>query len=564
MAEVPQSTTLETRRHQMFPVLEPAEIDRLRRYGEPRAFADGERLVAAGEASAAMYVILKGETVATLYDGLINREPFVTVGPGGFTGELAQLSGRPALVDVHAQGKVETLAIPSQRIRDLLVEEAEIGERMMRALILRRVGLIESGVGPIIIGRADNADVVRLEGFLTRNGHPHLRLDDTDECSQYLVSRFGIDLRDLPVVLCPGGQLLRNPSENELARCIGMVGTIDSSKLFDVAIVGAGPAGLAAAVYAASEGLCVLALDCRAFGGQAGASSRIENYLGFPTGITGMALMGRAYSQALKFGVEVAIPDEATSLQPSRESNDAGYTLALANGERIKTRSVIIASGANYRRLDVGNLAEFEGSSVHYWASPIEGRLCKDQEVAIVGAGNSAGQAAVFLASQSAKVWLILRGYSLHASMSRYLIERIAALPNVEILAQTEVNALEGERGVLEAIRWRNRASGEETRRRIRHLFLFIGATPNTAWLADSGVVLDDKGFVSTGDQLGNGHASLETNLPGVFAIGDVRAGSIKRVAAAVGEGAQVVATLHGYLAKAAEAQPALASVGRA
>ena len=563
MAEAPQLTTLETRRHQMFPVLEPAEIERLRRYAEPRAFADGEVLIKAGETASAMYIILKGEVVATLYDGLINREPFVTVGPGGFTGELAQLSGRPALVDIHAQGEVEALAIPSPRVRDLLVEEAEIGEKMMRALILRRVGLIESGVGPIIIGRADNADVVRLEGFLTRNGHPHLRVDDTDECGQYLIERFGVDPQDLPIVLCPGGQLLRNPSENDLARCIGMVGTIDSSKLFDVTIVGAGPAGLAAAVYAASEGLCVLALDCRAFGGQAGASSRIENYLGFPTGITGLALMGRAYSQALKFGVEVAIPDEAINLHPSREASDTGYTLALANGERINTRAVIIATGANYRRLDVENLAAFEGSSVHYWASPVEGRLCKDQEVAIVGAGNSAGQAAVYLASQSAKVWLILRGYSLHASMSRYLIERIAGLPNVEVLAQTEVIGLEGERGVLEAIRWRHRATGEEARRRIRHLFLFIGAEPNTAWLSEAGVTLDDKGFVCTGGDLGNGDGSLETNLPGVYAIGDVRAGSIKRVAAAVGEGAQVVATLHRFLAKADEEQSRLADARR-
>ena len=368
-------------------------------------------------------------------------------------------------------------------------------------------------------------------------------LDETDECGRAIIERFNVDPRELPIVLCPGGQMLRNPSENELARCIGMVGTIDSSKFFDVAIVGAGPAGLAAAVYAASEGLCVLALDCRAFGGQAGASSRIENYLGFPTGITGRALMGRAFSQALKFGVEVAIPDEVVGLEPTRDTNEGGYTLALANGERIKSRAVIIASGANYRRLSVDNLAAFEGSSVHYWATPVEGRLCKDQEVVIVGAGNSAGQAAVYLASQSAKVWLILRGYSLHASMSRYLIERIAALPNVEVLAQTEVTALEGERGALEAIRWRQRPTGEETRRLIRHLFLFIGAEPNTAWLGETGVTLDDKGFVCTGADLSNGNASLETNLPGVFAIGDVRAGSIKRVAAAVGEGAQVVAT---------------------
>jgi thioredoxin reductase (NADPH) len=552
MPDMPKSTTFETRRHQMFPVLQPAEIDRLRRFAEPRSFAKRDLLVRAGEANTAMFVILKGEVVATLHDGLIEREPFVTIGPGAFTGELAQLSGRPALVDVRAEGDVETLAIPSPRIRDVLVEEAELGERIMRALILRRVGLIESGVGPVIIGPANNADVVRLEGFLSRNGHPHQRLNETDSCGRSLMRRFDVESHELPIVLCPNGQLLRNPSENELARCIGMVGTIDSNKLFDVAIVGAGPAGLAAAVYAASEGLCVLALDCRAFGGQAGASARIENYLGFPTGITGIALMGRAYSQALKFGVEVAIPDETVSLKRAA-SKTAGYTLALANGEHVTARAVIIASGANYRRLAVENLAAFEGSSVHYWASPIEGRLCKEQEVAIVGAGNSAGQAAVFLASHAAKVWLILRGYSLHASMSRYLIERIAALPNVQVVAQTEISALEGERGVLEAIRWRHRATGEETRRPVRHLFLFIGAQPNTAWLQDSGVILDDKGFVCTGPDLKNGRTALETSLPGVFAIGDVRAGSIKRVAAAVGEGAQVVATLHDFLARAEE-----------
>jgi thioredoxin reductase (NADPH) len=564
MAETQQSPTLETRRHQMFPVLSPVEIDRLRRYAEPRRFADGERLVSAGEVASAMYIILKGEVVAKQRDDIVKYDPFVTIGPGTFTGELAQLSGRPALVDLVAKGDAETLAIPSPRVRDLMIEEAEIGERMMRALILRRVGLIESGIGPVIVGPADNADVVRLEGFLTRNGHPHQRLDETDECGQAIIERYNVDPHELPIVLCPGGQMLRNPSENELARCIGMVASIDANKLFDVAIVGAGPAGLAAAVYAASEGLCVLTLDCRAFGGQAGASARIENYLGFPTGITGMALMGRAYSQALKFGVEVAIPDEVTNLRHTGGSNEAAYMLALANGEHIKARAVIIASGANYRRLGIDNLASFEGSSVHYWASPVEGRLCKDQEVAIVGAGNSAGQAAVYLASQSAKVWLILRGYSLHASMSRYLIERIAALPNVEVLAQTEITALEGERGVLEAIRWRNRATDEETRRRIRHLFLFIGAEPNTAWLAESGVELDDKGFVCTGAELRNGHAMLETSLPGVFAIGDVRAGSIKRVAAAVGEGAQVVAILHKFLAKVDEDETRSARSGRA
>ena len=380
------------------------------------------------------------------------------------------------------------------------MEEAELGERIMRALILRRVGLLETGVGgPVIVGRADHGDVVRLEGFLARNGHPHQRLDpETDPGANALLERFHIDPLQLPIVLCPGGQLLRNPSETELARCIGLLRRIDSAKVYDVAIVGGGPAGLAAAVYAASEGLAVLVLDSRAFGGQAGASARIENYLGFPTGIAGMALMARAHNQAEKFGAEMAIPDEVVSLTESM-SGDGRFLLGLSNGERVSTRAVIVASGARYRRLDVENLAAFEGSSVHYWASPVEARLCAAQEVALVGAGNSAGQATVYLASQVAKVWLLVRGPGLEASMSRYLIDRIAARPNVEVLTQTEVSALEGHGGVLEAIRWRQRASGREVRQPIRHLFLFIGAEPNTEWLSQYGVALDDKGFVRTG-----------------------------------------------------------------
>src|SRR5437667_386372 len=318
------------------------------------------------------------------------------------------------------------------------------------------------------------------------------------------------------------------------------------------ASVSSRPAGLAAAVYAASEGLSVIVLDRRAFGGQAGASARIENYMGFPTGITGMALMARAYNQAEKFGAEMAIPDEVVRLRCRPAGEDARFELGLANDERVSARAVVIASGARYRRLDVPNLAEFEGSSVHYWASPLEGKLCAGQEVALVGAGNSAGQAVVYLASQVAKVWLLVRGRSLDASMSRYLVDRLAALPNIEVLVQTEVTALEGRGGMLETVRWRHLPSGEQTRRPIRHLFLFIGADPNTAWLSQSDVALDDKGFVRTGADLGNGHRALETSRPGVFAIGDVRAGSVKRVAAAVGEGAQVVATLHAFLAKAA------------
>lgn len=557
---------IETRRDQMFPTLAPAEIDRLRRFGELRSFRAGESLVRTGEVGLGMFVILAGEVAIEQRGELATpRSPIVVHGPGSFLGELAQLSGRPSLVDGIARSALEALVIPSQRLRSLLVEEAELGERIMRALILRRVGLIETGAGgPVIVGRAENSDVLRLEGFLTRNGHPHQRLDpETDAGAKALLERFQVDPLQLPIVLCPGGEMLRNPSESELARCIGLLRAIDSAKVYDAVIVGAGPAGLAAAVYAASEGLSVLVLDCRAFGGQAGASARIENYLGFPTGISGMALMARAYNQAQKFGAEMAIPDEVVRLECHPARGDARFQLVLSNDERVSARAVVIASGARYRRLDVADLGAFEGSSVHYWASPLEGRLCAGQEVALVGAGNSAGQGAVYLASQVAKVWLLVRGPSLEASMSRYLVDRIAALRNVEVLLQTEITALEGKDVALEAIRWRRRPSGEEVRRPIRHLFLFIGADPNTAWLSEGDVALDGKGFVRTGPDVEGGRRPLETSRPGVFAIGDVRCGSVKRVAAAVGEGAQVVAALHAFLAPAA-AQPAIvAASGR-
>jgi thioredoxin reductase (NADPH) len=361
-------------------------------------------------------------------------------------------------------------------------------------------------------------------------------------------------------VLCPTGEMLRNPGDDQLARCLGLVKPLDPDKIYDVVIVGAGPAGLAASVYAASEGLSVLVLDCRAFGGQAGASARIENYLGFPTGITGMALMGRAHSQAQKFGVDMAIPDEVVGLEARSAADGGRFLLTLANKERIRARAVVIATGAQYRRLDVDDLAAFESSSVHYWASPLEGRLCAGQEVALVGAGNSAGQAAVYLSSQAAKVWLIVRAPSLDLSMSRYLVDRITATPNIEVLSETTVAALEGRDGMLQAIRCRSHRSSEEVRRSIRHLFLFIGAEPHTAWLPASGVTLDNNGFVRTG---ANVHRPLETILPGVFAIGDVRSGSVKRVAAAVGEGAQVVAALHAYLAEAGDKPELSISTGR-
>jgi thioredoxin reductase (NADPH) len=467
-------------------------------------------------------------------------------------GELAQLANRPALVDAYAREPVEALIIPQERLQALLIAEADLGERIMRAMILRRVGLLETGAGgPVIVGRAEDGNVLRLEGFLRRNAHPLLRLDpENDVEARALIERFNIHSGQLPIVLCPGGQLLRNPGEVELAQCIGLVAPIDPNRTFDVAVIGARPAGLATAVYAGSEGLSVLVLDCRSFGGQAGASARIENYLGFPTGISGMALMARAYNQAQKFGVQLAIPDEAISLSAESVSKEDRFALRLANGEQAVARSVVIASGARYRRLALPHMDEIEASSIHYWASPLEAKLCAEQEVALVGAGNSAGQAVVYLASRVAKVWLLVRGASLAASMSSYLVDRIRGLANVEVVLNAEVSGLEGKAGILEAIRWRLRSSGEEVLHPIRHLFLFIGADPNTAWLKGSGVTLDPKGFVLTGADTGIDRKPLETSRRGVFAIGDVRSGSVKRVAAAVGEGAQVVATLHGVLAK--------------
>jgi thioredoxin reductase (NADPH) len=542
----PPRSVADTRSDQMFPRFDAAEIDRMRRFGEVRHFDVDEEVAHVGEVGLGICVVLAGAVEITRRDQSGRPEPVVTHLPGAFMGELAQLSGRPALVDAHAKKPLDVLVVAPERLRALLVAEAELGERIMRALILRRVWMLETGaVGPVIIGPADNRDVLRLAGFLRRNGHPHAQLDPASDAeAKALMERFHIDAGELPIVLCAGELLLRNPSEGELARCIGLVRPLDPARVHDVVVVGAGPAGLATAVYAASEGLSVLVLDCRSFGGQAGASARIENYLGFPTGITGMALMARAYNQAQKFGTEIAIPAEAAVLEIEGGDGAPAFTLRLGDDQRVRARAVVIASGARYRRLAVENIAAFEGASVHFWASPLEARLCGGQEVALVGAGNSAGQATVYLASRAAKVWMLVRGPSLAASMSRYLVERIEGLANVEVLTRTEISGLEGKDGVLEAVRWRR--DGTEVRRPIRHLFNFIGADPNTDWLAGSGIALDPKGFVVTG---ADGRRLLETSRPGIFAIGDVRSGSTKRVAAAVGEGAQVVATLHAYLA---------------
>jgi thioredoxin reductase (NADPH) len=549
------------RHEQTFPALTPQEIARMRRFGEVRHYKDGETLFEAGKPGPGMFVILSGHVAITQRDGLGHVTPVIDQGPGQFLAEIGQLSGRVALVDGHAEGDVETLLIPPQQLRALLVAEADLGERIMRALILRRVSLIQAGVGgPVLIGPSNSVGVIRLQGFLTRNGYPHHLLDPiADHDAAELIARYSPSPTDWPLVVTVDGTVLRNPSESELARAMGMIRALAKDKVYDVAVVGSGPAGLSTAVYAASEGLSVAVCDARAFGGQAGASARIENYLGFPTGISGLALTARAFNQAQKFGAEIMIPVSVSALDCSRA--DGTFGLKIDDGEVLRARSIVVASGARYRRPDIANLADFEGRGVWYWASPIEARLCAEQEVVLVGAGNSAGQAAVFLSGHAKKVHMVIRGGGLGASMSRYLIERIEATANIDLEFNSEVVALEGtEEAMLGRVRWRSRLGGDENAADIRNLFLFVGADPATKWLEGCGVMVDRGGFVVTGAQCSKGEgqlaSALETSVPGVFAVGDVRSGSVKRVGGAIGEGAQVVAALHGFLGDTAK--PAL------
>ena len=549
--------SIDPRDEKMFPKFSAGDIDRLNRFGQVQRFAKGEPLFVTGEVAPGTFVLRTGRVRVTRRDPLGHLAPIVEQVPGDFTAELGQLSGRPALVDAHAVDDVEALLIPAENLRAVMIAEPELGDRIMRALILRRVALIEMGAGgPILIGPEASPDIVRLQGFLARNAYPAQVLDPAeDRDAAELVEKYAPDPREMPLAVCPKGTILKCPSEAELARALGMAHVDDPDRTFDVAVVGAGPAGLATAVYAASEGLSVVVFDGRAFGGQAGESARIENYLGFPTGVPGRMLAGRAYVQAQKFGAEMAIPVEVSSIDCSRTP----MTLERGDGARARAAAVVIACGARYRRLDVPNLRDFEGRGVWYWASPIEARLCRSEEVALVGGGNSAGQAAVFLRSQAAKIWLLVRGQSLAETMSQYLVDRIAAAENIEVLTNTEVVALSGSpEGQLERIRWRHGPSGKETERPMRHLFLFIGAAPATSWLEGS-VSLDAKGFVETGASApiqgaGAGGStpralSLQASAPGVFAVGDVRSGSVKRVGAAIGEGAAVVAQLHIHLA---------------
>jgi thioredoxin reductase (NADPH) len=549
---------IDTRGHQMFPVLDAAQIETAKRFasGGPHNFAPGETVYGVGERGAPAWLVLKGEIEIVRRDGLNHQAPIATLGAGQFTGEVGQLAGRSTLAAGRAgpQG-LTALPFDPPHVRALVVGTAEVGEIIMRAFILRRVGLLQEGsAGSVLIGRPSAPELVRLQGFLGRNGYPCTVLDAADEEGRAVVERLGIQPDELPLMVCPNGTVLKRPTDAEAGVCLGITPDLDPKTLYDVAVVGAGPAGLATAVYAASEGLSVLALDQRAFGGQAGASARIENYLGFPTGISGIALTGRAFNQAQKFGAEIAIPLQVVRLDCSAPGQP--MRLELTDGRVVRARTVVVASGARYRRPKIPNLATFEGAGISYWASPVEAKLCEGEEVALVGAGNSAGQAVVFLAPKVKHLHLIVRGKGLEASMSRYLIDRIAALPNVTLHAGSEVVALAGDAtNGLSSATFRDRSSGATHACDMRHLFLFIGAEPNAAWLKGC-VAVDKKGFIVTGgacphfaDAARRSALPLETSMPGVFAIGDVRAGSTKRVAAAVGEGAAVVAQIHGVLA---------------
>ncbi len=551
----PDPLTLTARIDQMFPTLTPAQVERIAVHGRRRAVRRGEVLFQAGDAVMPFFVVATGEIEIVRPAG--TDEALITIHKSGqFTGEVQMLFGRRALVLARVREPGEVIELDREHLLALVQTDSELGEIIMRAFILRRVELIAHGFGDVVlIGSTHCAGTLRVKEFLTRNGHPYSYVDlDRDADVQRLFDQFQISAADVPVVICRGEVVLRRPTNQQIAECLGFNATIDPTQLRDLVIVGAGPAGLAAAVYAASEGLDVLIIETSAPGGQAGSSSKIENYLGFPTGISGQALAARAYTQAQKFGAKVVIAQSATGLVYARKP----YIVEFGEGAEVPARTVIIATGAEYRKPQIDHLSHFEGIGVYYGATFMEAQLCAGEEVIVVGGGNSAGQAAVFLAQTARRVHVLVRSHGLAESMSRYLIRRIEDNPAIVLRTQTEIVALEGDNH-LEHVRWRDNQNGNRETRAIRHVFLMTGAVPATRWL-DGGVARDAKGFIKTGTDLSQEELSamqwplgrvphlLETSLPGVFAIGDVRAGSIKRVASAVGEGSIAIAFVHQVL----------------
>jgi len=543
------------RREQMFPRLSEEQLARLAGLGERRRFAGGTVLFEQGDTNRNLHVVLSGsvEVVRPVED---REEPIAVLLPGGFTGETNMLSGRRTLLRGRMREEGELLVMPPDAFRNLVRSDAELSEIFLRAFILRRVALIANAQGDtVLIGSSHSAGTLRIREFLTRNAQPHAYVDvEKDPAIQAMLDRFHLHVEDVPVLICRDHRVHKNPSNEEVADCLGLNAAIERGRLRDLAVIGAGPAGLAAAVYGASEGLDVLVLEADSPGGQAGSSSKIENYLGFPTGISGQALAGRAYMQAQKFGAEVAVARTAARLRCDRRP----YGVELADGTLEQARAVIIATGARYRKIEVPELPRFEGVGVYYGATAVEAQLCQGEEVIVVGGGNSAGQAAVFLANSVRHVHVIVRGKGLGDTMSRYLIQRIESSKNITLCPFTEIRALEGE-GRLERVQLVDSRKNETFTLPVRHAFLMTGASPNTGWL-DRCVALDDKGFVKTGPELGHedlagwplGRAPhlLETSRPGIFAVGDVRSSSVKRVASAVGEGSICVQLVHRVLAE--------------
>jgi thioredoxin reductase (NADPH) len=540
---------------QMFPTLTPAQIARIAAHGRRRPIQRGEVLFEAGTEVIPFFVVVKGRIEILRPTGA--GEALVAAhGPGQFSGEIQTLSGRRALARARVSEAGEVIELDREHLLALVQTDSELSEIIMRAFILRRVELIAHGFGDVVlIGSSHCAGTLRVKEFLTRNAHPYTYVDlDRDADVQGLLDRFHVSTADVPVLICRGDVVLRNPTNQQIADCLGFNVAIDQTVVRDVVIVGAGPAGLAAAVYAASEGLDVLVVESTAPGGQAGSSSKIENYLGFPTGISGQALAGRAYTQAQKFGAQVVIAQSATRLACDRKP----YVIEVDDGRRIPSRSVIIATGAEYRKPPLENLTQFEGAGVYYGATFMEAQLCVGEEIIVVGGGNSAGQAAVFLAQTARHVHMLVRSGGLAESMSRYLIRRIEENPAIVLRTQTEIAGFEGD-DHLERVLVRDNRTGNTETLGIRHVFFMAGAVPSTRWL-DGCVARDAKGFIKTGpdlspDELAAAHWPLgraphllETSLPGVFAVGDVRAGSIKRVASAVGEGSITVSFVHQVL----------------
>ena len=549
------SSTTTSPAAQMFPMLTPAQIARVAAHGSVRPVRTGEVLFEAGDPVIPFFVVRTGRLEMLQPTGA--GETLVAAhGPGQFTGEVNMLSGRRSLVRARVAEPGEVVELDRDSLLSLVQTDSELGEIFLRAFILRRVELIAHGIGDVVlIGSDHSPGTLRVREFLTRNGHPYSYIDlDHDAGVQDLLDQFHVDAADVPVLICRGEVVLRNPTNQRIAGCLGFNEAIDPTQVRDLVIVGAGPSGLAAAVYGASEGLDVLVLESSSPGGQAGSSSKIENYLGFPTGISGQELTARAYTQAQKFGAQLMIAQGARKLACARKP----YALEIDGGPRVPARTVIIATGAEYRQLDLPNLSQFDGAGVYYGATFMEAQLCAGEEVIVVGGGNSAGQAAVFLAQTARRVHMLVRSDGLAESMSRYLIRRIEENPAIDLRTHTEVMALEGS-DHLERVRWRDQRTGATETLDIRHIFVMTGATPSTHWL-EGCITLDAKGFIKTGPDLSREELAaaswplarapylLETSLPGVFAVGDVRSGNVKRVASAVGEGSIAVAFVHRVL----------------